>query len=193
MRFDEKLETEQSIQQLRGREGVRVREAYDKASRETGVSWDGRRYDRKQWGRSDPVNRALSAANSCLYGICHAAIVTAGYSPALGFIHTGKQLSFVYDVADFYKTEITIPIAFREAAEGSKKIERRSRFACRDTFRETRLLARIIPDIGTALDVTAMEIEEDKYDINGDASIPGHLWDPEKKKVKGGKDYSEEA
>ena len=75
---------------------------------------------RDEWSKADPVNRALSTANSCLYGICHAAIVSAGFSPALGFIHTGKMLSFVYDVADLYKTEITVPIAFRAVAESPR-------------------------------------------------------------------------
>ena len=84
-----------------------------------GVPWAGRAYRREQWGSADPINRALSAANSCLYGICHAAIVSAGYSPALGFIHTGKMLSFVYDIADLYKSKLTIPVAFRVVAAGA--------------------------------------------------------------------------
>src|SRR5579884_2719753 len=119
MRFDETLSPELTLEQIRGREGVRVRDAYARASRETGLEWHGRSYDRTSWRSADPVNRALSAANSCLYGVCHAAIVSAGYSPALGFIHTGKMLSFVYDVADLYKVETTIPVAFRAAMEGS--------------------------------------------------------------------------
>jgi CRISP-associated protein Cas1 len=90
MRFDEILDPGTTLRQVRGKEGARVRAAYAEASRETGVPWQGRHYKATQWERADPVNRALSAANSCLYGICHAAIVSAGYSPALGFIHTGK-------------------------------------------------------------------------------------------------------
>src|SRR6185437_10369587 len=104
------------LEQIRGREGVRVRETYAQASRETGVKWEGLSYERGNWKKADTVNRALSCANSCLYGITHAAIVSAGYSPALGFIHTGKMLSFVYDIADLYKTSTTIPVAFRAAA-----------------------------------------------------------------------------
>ena len=56
--------------------------------------------------------------------MCHAAIVAAGYSAGLGFIHTGKMLSFVYDVADLYKTETTVPLAFRLAATVTKELER---------------------------------------------------------------------
>ncbi|MGE5595252.1 MAG: type I-E CRISPR-associated endonuclease Cas1e, partial [Hyphomicrobiales bacterium] len=109
MRFPENVPSGLSLQQLRGREGLRVRQAYARASAETGVPWQGRFYDRRDWRRSNPINRALSTAASTLYGICHAAIVAAGYSPALGFIHTGKMLSFVYDIADLYKAELTIP------------------------------------------------------------------------------------
>ncbi len=103
MRFAEQLDVGLTLQQVRGREGIRMRETYAQASRETGVEWTGRSYKRDSWMDADPVNRALSAANSCLYGICQAAIVSAGYSPALGFIHTGKMLSFVYDIGDLYK------------------------------------------------------------------------------------------
>ena len=116
-RFGDELEPDLNLFQIRGKEGARVRQAYAEASRTYGVPWHGRRYDRSNWGSGDPVNRALSAANALLNGLCHAAIVSGGYSPALGFIHTGKQLSFVYDIADLYKAEITIPLAFRLVAE----------------------------------------------------------------------------
>jgi CRISPR-associated protein Cas1 len=110
-RFDEPLGGGMTLRQIRGREGIRVRESYARASRATGVPWHGRSYVSTNWAAADPVNRALSCANSCLYGICHAAIVSMGYSPALGFIHTGKMLSFVYDIADLYKADLTIPLA----------------------------------------------------------------------------------
>lgn len=129
-----------TLQELRGMEGVRVRGAYVKASRETNIPWSGRNYDRSSWSSSDAVNRALSCANSCLYGICHAAIVSAGYSPALGFIHTGKQLSFVYDIADLYKADITIPTAFKAVTQGAENLEKRVRISLRDRFREMNLL-----------------------------------------------------
>ena len=89
-----------TLQQLRGMEGIRVRKAYELAARTTGVRWKKRSYKTEEWDQADPVNQALSEANALLYGLCHAAIVSLGYSPGLGFIHTGKQLSFVYDVAD---------------------------------------------------------------------------------------------
>jgi CRISPR-associated protein Cas1 len=152
IRFAEIPRADYTIEQLRGMEGQRVRQAYAEASRETGVPWHGRQYDVHDWERSDPVNRALSAANSCLYGLCHAAIISAGYSPTIGFIHTGNMRSFVLDIADLYKAEITIPLAFTMAALPlNMPIERATRIACRDRFRETRLLERVIPDIERAL------------------------------------------
>lgn len=126
-RFAESLDPGLTLEQIRGHEGARVRSIYQVMSRRFGVKWRGRRYDRGDWDASDPVNRALSAANSLLNGICHAAIVSGGYSAGLGFIHTGKQLSFVYDVADLYKTELTIPAAFETVAYGEDKIEERVR------------------------------------------------------------------
>lgn len=191
MRFKEALPKEWTLQQIRGREGVRVRDAYANASIETGVPWEGRSYDRDNWARADPVNRALSTANACLYGLCHAAIVAAGYSPALGFIHTGKQLSFVYDIADLYKVDTTIPLAFQCAKEGFSNLERRVRHACRDIFAQQRLLERVVQDTDSALQVAPDpdDLPEDvPYDT--DPAQPGELWDPHGL-VPGGTNYAE--
>lgn len=177
MRFAETLPADITLQQLRGKEGMRVRAAYQEASRTWGVPWTGRNYDRSSWQQGDPVNRALSAANSCLYGLCHAAILSAGFSPALGFIHTGKQLSFVYDIADLYKVEVSVPVAFQAAAEGSSDIERRVRLGLRDIFRETKLLQRVIPDLQRVLGLSEEQISDDPY--AEDPALPAEWWDPE--------------
>lgn len=177
LRFDEPVDETLTLQQLRGMEGIRVRQAYAEASKAHGVPWQGRSYKRDQWDAADPVNRALSCANACLYGLSYAAIISAGYSPALGFIHTGKDLSFVYDVADLYKAEITIPLAFSVVAEGTAELERRVRIACRDIFRRTQLMERILPDLAAVLDVPedrAAAVDE----FAADASLPAELWDP---------------
>jgi CRISPR-associated protein Cas1 len=196
VRFPEPLDPSLTLQQIRGKEGVRVREAYAHASRETGVAWSGRSYQRADWYYADPVNRALSAANSCLYGVCHAAILSAGYSPALGFIHTGKQLSFVYDVADLYKADLTIPAAFEAIAEDGPGLEGRVRRECRDRFRESRLLARIVEDIEHVLAVDCVEGEAEgdiaggEADYDTDEALPSGLWDPDVGVVPGGVDHS---
>ena len=153
-RFREVLPTDVSIEVIRGMEGIRVRRAYAEAAAAHGVEWKGRNYDQSDWFQADPINRGLSTATACLYGVCHAAILSAGYSPALGFIHTGKMLSFVYDVADLYKTEIVVPLAFRIVSEGADNLERTVRLACRDAFADTRLMNRILPDIAEVLDAS---------------------------------------
>jgi CRISPR-associated protein Cas1 len=193
MRFNEPAEQNASIEVLRGREGLRVRRSYEAASKETGVPWSGRQYDRSQWESATPVNRALSCANSCLYGICHAAIVATGFSPAIGFIHTGKMLSFVYDIADLYKTDISIPIAFRAAADGPSDLETRVRYACRDAFASRRLLNQITLDIDKVLGEESIELPLFADDmIDTDPALPGPLWDPESGGVAGGVNRSEE-
>lgn len=183
IRFPGTLSPDLTLQQIRGKEGVRVREAYAKASRETGVAWTGRAYQRDDWKSADPVNRALSAGNSCLYGICHAAIISAGYTPGLGFIHTGKLLSFVYDIADLYKVEITIPAAFQAAKDGDEGLEGRVRRFCRDHFREQRILTRIVEDVDRVLNIGTLS-DDQLFDV--DAAAPGELWDPELGNVAGG-------
>lgn len=174
-RFDEPVEPGLSIEQIRGREGARVRSVYKHHSRRYGVKWQGRKYDRNSWGTTDPINKALSAANALLNGLCHAAIISGGYSAGLGFIHTGKQLSFVYDVADLYKTEFTIPAAFETVALGSENVETRVRQLLRHRFRERKLLERILPDIDELLTVGTPQ--DDIYDA--DDGLPTPLWDDE--------------
>ena len=147
MRFPDVIPLHAGIEKIRGMEGARVRKIYAECSLKYNVKWEGRNYNQESWNYGDPINRALSAANACLYGVVHAAILAAGFSTAVGFVHTGKQLSFVYDIADLYKTETSIPVAFEETQAGSQDIERRVRFRCRDMFRQTKIMKRIIPDI----------------------------------------------
>ncbi len=151
MRFKERPPERRSIQQLRGIEGVRVRKMYELLARQYRVQWVRRNYDHSNWGSGDIPNRCLSSATSCLYGICEAAILAAGYAPAVGFIHTGKPQSFVYDIADIFKFETVVPVAFRIAARKPYNPERDVRLACRDIFRQTKLLKRIIPSIEEVL------------------------------------------
>jgi CRISP-associated protein Cas1 len=189
IRFSEQFDPALTLQQIRGMEGVRVREAYAKASRDSGVTWSGRSYKRDDWHDADPVNRALSTANACLYGLCHAAIVSAGFSPALGFVHTGKMLSFVYDIADLYKANLTVPIAFEAVSESVDNLERKVRLACRDRFVSERLLEKIIPDVQNALMVKAGESGYENESFDFDAATPGSLWDPKFGDVEGGCNY----
>jgi CRISPR-associated protein Cas1 len=151
LRFGEPAPAKRSVEQLRGIEGARVRKTYELLAKRYGVKWKGRRYDPKDWEKGDVVNRCISAATACLYGITEAAILAAGYAPAVGFIHTGKPLSFVYDIADIYKFDTVVPVAFKIAASSPANPDKAVRLACRDIFRETKILKKIIPGIEEVL------------------------------------------
>jgi CRISPR-associated protein Cas1 len=160
LRFGEDPPERRSVEQLRGIEGVRVRKMYELIARQYGVSWKNRNYDHTEWGSGDLPNRCLSSGTACLYGITEAAILAAGYAPAIGFIHTGKPQSFVYDIADIFKFETVVPVAFRIAAGKSRNPERDVRLACRDAFRQTRMLHRIVPTIEEVLASGGLEIPQ---------------------------------
>lgn len=156
MRFGEDAPQRRSIDQLRGIEGVRVRESYALLAQQYGVAWRRRSYDPRDWEAGDVPNRCLSAATACLHGLTEAAVLAAGYAPAIGMLHSGKPLSFVYDIADLYKLETVVPEAFRIAGQAARgKLEmspdRAVRLACRDVFRRSGLLGRIIPAIEEVL------------------------------------------
>lgn len=162
VRFGEEPPTKRSIEQLRGFEGVRVKEMYKILSIKYGVIWRHRKYDYQKWENGDVPNRCLSAATSCLYGITEAAILASGYSPAISFIHTGKPQSFVYDIADIFKFQTVVPVAFEIAgkmvSDTSINIERMVRIKCRDIFRKTGLLEVIIPTIEKILSAGGISI-----------------------------------
>jgi len=157
LRFGEEAPSRRSVNQLRGIEGARVRKMYQLLAQRHGVEWHGRRYDPKDWKRGDVVNQCISAATSCLYGISEAAILAAGYAPAVGFLHSGKPLSFVYDIADILKFETVVPVAFKIAAKKPAKPDREVRLACRDLFRSDKVLKQLIPLIEEVL--AAGEVE----------------------------------
>jgi|TARA_R100000935_G_scaffold15320_2_gene30550 CRISPR-associated protein Cas1 len=151
LRFGEPAPERRSVDQLRGIEGARVRKTYQMMAKQYGVPWQGRRYDPKEWDKADVANQCLSAATACLYGVTEAAVLAAGYAPAVGFVHSGKPLSFVYDIADLFKFDTVVPAAFRIAATRPTTPDRAVRVACRDIFRQTKLLRRIIPAIEDVL------------------------------------------
>ena len=151
MRFPGEDTSALTMQQLRGREGARVRQMYRSHADRSGVAWTGRNYSPENWAHSDPVNQALSAANAALYGAVHAVVVALGCSPGLGFIHTGHQRSFVYDIADLYKNDITVPVAFDAAAEEPPNIASHTRRAVRDRLSDGKLLTRCVRDINALL------------------------------------------
>lgn len=158
MRFKEEPPSRRSVEQLRGIEGARVRKLYELLATQYKVEWKMRNYDANNWGSGDIPNRCLSSATACLYGVCEAAILAAGYAPAIGFIHTGKPQSFVYDIADVFKFDTVVPVAFRIAARKPSDPERDVRLACREAFRQTRLVRHIIPAIEEILSAGGLSV-----------------------------------
>lgn len=195
LRFDEDLPAGLSVESIRGREGVRVRTAYQRLSKEHSVPWHGRRYVRGAWAETDAINQALSSAASCLYAVCHAAIVSAGYSTALGFIHTGKLLSFVYDIADLYRIDVVAPPAFEIAAkyQGQSNLSglsRDVRVTCRAAFREYDLMGRVVNDIDRLLTIDESALVAAEAMVDGAIQDVARLWDPgTDTTVEGGLNY----
>lgn len=173
-----------TMQQLRGREGSRIRSVYRRLSREYKVGWSGREYDPANFDDATAVNKALSAGHACLYGLAHSVIVSLGCSPALGFVHTGHERSFVYDVADLYKAETTIPLAFELAAQGPEDIGAEMRRRSRDAFASGRLLERMTRDVRSLL----LGPEADGEEFEADAL---ELWDEKGGAVRAGVSYRE--
>lgn len=182
LRFPDEDVSTLTMQQLRGREGSRIRSVYRSASKKTGIPWNRRDYNPENFDDSDAVNMALSAAHACLYGVIHSVIVALGCSPGLGFVHTGHERSFVYDIADLYKAQITIPIAFEIAAEKPEDIGSSTRHKVRDAISGGNILQQAVKDIRQLLlgeETAEKELETDVI----------FLWDDKKGNVPNAVSY----
>lgn len=183
LRFPNEDVSELTMQQLRGREGSRIRQAYRDSSKKWGVEWNGRDYKPDDYSSGDDVNKALSSGNACLYGLAHAVIAALGCSPGLGFVHVGHENSFVYDIADLYKAELSIPLAFEVAASKPKEVGSEMRRRIRDAMVNCHLLERMVKDIYQLL-----SDEDEKEALSGDDVL---LWNGTKDLVKNGFNFAE--
>lgn len=163
---------------------VIIRRVYRECSERTGVEWDKRTYDHDDFDAGSEINKALSAANTCLYGLAHAAIVALGCSPGLGFVHVGHERSFVYDIADLYKAELSIPVAFETVAAKPEDIGSAVRHNIRDAIYDLSLMKRMTKDIRYLLGTS--ELEDDVFE-----SDHVGLWDDKQGEVSAGKSYSD--
>ena len=189
LRFPEENSSKMTLQQLRGREGSRVRSVYRKYAKEYDVKWNGRDYDPEHFETGDPVNQALSAGCACLYGLAHAVIFALGLSPGLGFIHVGHDCSFVYDIADLYKSEVVIPVAFQVASEEPEDLPGIVRRKVRDVMTEKHILERMVKDIRWLF----QDEDEEKGDMGKeDTGEAVYLWDDKEGTVGNGRSYGQE-
>lgn len=172
LRFNNMDMRDKTIAQMRGMEGTRVKTIYTTYSKSFGVSWHGRDYKKGDYTKSDMVNQALTYTNNLLYGVCKSVIISLGYNASLGFIHTGNILSFVYDLADLYKMEMTVPASFKTVSMLNKQgrtdldyqLLRKNLY---EFFNDRELLKRIPKDLEYLFNGSEIE------NINED----GALWD----------------
>lgn len=191
MRFPNESTAGLTMQQLLGKEGTRVRRTYERESKRTGVPWHGRSYKVTDFADADAVNQALSAVNTSLYGVVHSVIVALGCSPGLGFVHTGNERSFIYDIADLYKADLAIPLAFDLAAGGHTDIGTAARRAVRDQMRSGRFMERCVTDIRRLLLPEATSESETGIDFEDDlAADVTQLWAGASGQVEAGRNYS---
>jgi CRISP-associated protein Cas1 len=148
-RFPELNLQEMSLQELMGVEGKRVKQSYEAKALKYGVGWAGRNYVPGKFFLSDFTNQVLTAANAALYGIITSAVYSMGYSPHIGFIHSGSPLPFVYDLADIYKENICIDLAFYLTKELCGEYDR---FKIVEEFRKRVLEEKILNRIGKDID-----------------------------------------
>jgi len=157
---------------LLGMEGDRVRRCYQREAERTGAAWSGRRYTQGGFELDDSPNQAITAASQCFYGVAQSVVAALGCSPGLGFVHSGHEQSFVLDIADLYKVEVAIPVAFEVAAESPDDIGARTRRALRDRIHEERLLERCVDDVkGLLLPEGEEEPEGDRVDLLVDGGV----------------------
>ncbi|WP_328869601.1 type I-E CRISPR-associated endonuclease Cas1e [Streptomyces sp. NBC_00287] len=185
LRFPDDDPSDRTRQQLLNMEGRRLKECYRRESARTGVPWHRREYHRGDFAAGDAPNQGVTAAAQCMYGIAHAVVSALGCSPALGFVHSGHEQSFVLDVADLYKTEVAIPAAFDAAALGGEDVATRTRRALRDRINRTDLLSRCVRDIKSVLGYDA---SRDPADARDHVSLQSDG----NRHVDGGRNYGDE-
>lgn len=154
LRFSGEDVSSLSMSQLRGREGARMKRVYAAEAARTGVAWSRRSYAPDDFAAGDDINRSLTAASAALYGVTHSVVASLGCIPSLGIVHTGTDRAFIYDIADLYKAEISIPAAFDAVASDATDPATEVRRSVRDRIVETRLLRRIVGDIHALLEVS---------------------------------------
>jgi CRISPR-associated protein Cas1 len=132
---------------LRGIEGARAREMYQRVAQEHGVIWKGRRYDRANPTAADLPNQAINHSASAVEGAAMVAVAAAGALPQLGFIHEDSGISFVLDIADLYRDALTLPVAFSAVRTVQKQPERPLESTVRRLAGKEIQRKKVIPDM----------------------------------------------
>lgn len=143
-----------TLEQLRGFEGKKMKEIYQYWADEYEIPWSGRKYNKDNFNSSDLTNKYLTALNHILYAITEAIILIMGFSPTIGFIHTGHISSFVFDISDLFKEEITVPLAFKLSKELGYFDRHKMIKAYRDLITEKKVIKRMVNVLEDLFDET---------------------------------------
>ena len=153
-RFPDSQLAGKTLKEMMGMEGHRVRILYQSKAQEYQVGWKGRQFTPGKFELSDITNQVMTASNAALYGILCSAVHSMGYSPHIGFIHSGSPLPFVYDLADLYKDHLCVDMAFALTRDLAGRYDK---YKVSEAFRrrviEMELLARVARDIPEILGV----------------------------------------
>jgi len=152
-----KILPHRDIAVLRGIEGARMKETYRIEADRHRLPWQGRRYDRSHPDGTDIPNQAINHVATFVECAADIAVAAVGALPPLGFIHEDSSNAFTLDIADLYRAEVTIPLAFRVARQAAEKsdlnLERMLRKEAAVEFRRGKLIAKMIDRIKELLSV----------------------------------------
>ena len=153
------------LDSLRGLEGTRVRQVYRTMSQQYDIEWAGRRYDRSNPEDADLANKALNHVVTAMYAAARVAVALTGTVPQLGFIHESSGHAFALDIADLYRSTLTVPTAFRAVkrfqSRGGRTLESVARKLAGRTLYEEKVIPTMIDDIDALLDLSEDESEEE--------------------------------
>ena len=153
IRFGEFVLT-RDIEVLRGQEGARIKRSYQLAAQRFGVPWNGRFYDRENPDASDAPNQAMNHAATAMSAAATVAVASLGAIPQLGFIHEDSGQAFVLDIADLYRHDVTLEIAFgavQESLKVKEPLERLVRRRAAKILRQRAVIPSKIDAIKTLL------------------------------------------
>lgn len=153
-RFPEADVENLNLKQLLAMEGMRIKNLYAELAQQYFVNWQGRSYTPGKFELSDVTNKLITAASAALYALVSSIIHSLGFSPRIGFIHSGSPLPFVYDIADLYKKELVFDLAFSLTVKMAGEY---NRYVAIDEFRQRalrmNLLTRCPSDIMKLMDI----------------------------------------
>lgn len=156
-RFGEPLpDYARDIASLRGIEGKRVKKVYERLAQQYVIDWNGRRFDRNNPEDDDTVNKAINHATTATYAAAQIAVAVTGTIPQLGFIHESSGRAFALDIADLFRSTVSLPIAFQSAKQVSdgkgENIESQTRKLAGKTFQKENVIPNMIDQIKNLLE-----------------------------------------